>query len=597
MSEWADANRIISSVEGGERGPYRTSRTPYLREIADALSATSRIRRTIVMKAGQLGLTTLGTNWIGYVIDQVPGSMLMVQATGETARRVSKQRIAPMIEACTALREKVKDPRSRDSGNTLLIKEFPGGVLIMTGANSAAGLKSMPIRYLFLDEIDEYPWDVEEQGDPIELVEVRQNSFARAKTFAISTPTIKGSSRIETLFLRSDQRRYFVASPDCGHRDHITWERIRWDKGRPETAALLCLRCGVLIPERHKTALLAGGLWQPTAAETWDGETRGYHLNALYAPPGLGPSWAACAKKFLKDRKDPQKFKTFWNTNLGLPWEERGQGAEPEGIMARVERYDLGNRPGAEVPAGVGVLTGSVDVHGDRVEAHIKGWGAAEESWLIAFNQEFGDPALDEVWLQLDKFLWRPFLHASGRQIWVSCVTVDSGGHHSEQVYRYCKARFARHCFAVRGGREQSKPLVARPTTNNRYRANLFTLCVDTGKETVYARLRIGSPGPGYMHLPHWVDREYIEQLAAEKGIRKSVAGGTIREWVQLRERNEALDLEVYSLAALYILGEAVIRDLPILAAQAALPLEEKPAPTPQVSLRQTGGWVDAWRE
>lgn len=601
VSEWSDAHRILPATASAEPGAYRTSRTPYLREIADTLSTTSPVRRVVVMKGAQIGFTETGNNWLGYIIHHAPAPALMVQPTVEIAKRVSKQRIAPMIESTPPLHERVKDPRSRDSGNTIFIKEFPGGLLILTGANSAAGLRSMPIRYLFLDEIDAYPGDIEGEGDPIALAEKRQATFARRKTLIGSTPTVKGLSRIEREFLDTDQRRYFVPCPECGHMDHIRWENIRWIERVPSTSALCCVACGCLTPEWRKTELLAAGEWRPTAEGT--PETRGYHLSALYAPIGLGPSWAECATDFLEVKNDPTRFKTWWNTVLGLPWEERGEGAEPETILSRRERY-FEAEIDAEVPAGVGVLVASVDVQGDRLEAQVKGYGAAEESWLIAYSQFHGDPGRDAVWLELDQFLRRQWSHESGQALPVECATVDSGGHHSEQVYKFCKARLTRRVFAVRGGNERGKPIVGRPSTHNRYRAKLFTLCVDTAKETVYSRLRIGTPGPGYMHLPEWIDEEYVAQITAEKGIKKYSPGrGTVRQWVKLRERNEALDLEVYCLAALHILGPAIIRSLPERAARAAIPAEERPAESagnPTIPNhhrpRQKGSWVQGWR-
>jgi phage terminase large subunit GpA-like protein len=299
---------------------------------------------------------------------------------------------------------------------------------------------------------------------------------------------------------------------------------------------------------------------------------------------------------------------------LGETWEERGDSADPNELIARAERYP------AEVPNGVGILVAAVDVQGDRLEAQVKGYGAKEESWLIAFSQFHGDPGREAVWHELDTFLRQAFTHQSGRKVRIQCVAVDSGGHHSEEVYRFCKARVGRRVFAVRGGSERGKPVVARPTNHNRYRAALFTLCVDTAKEIVLSRLRIGSPGPGYCHFPEWVDDEYIEQLTAEKAIRKWVKNrGTVREWVKTRERNEALDLEVYSLAALYILGSQLVNSLGARAAQLAKPPEkseqaaraQQRPPTIRSSwmsevlpggrfstpiYRRPGGWLNGWR-
>lgn len=600
VSEWANAHVQLPQVEGPEHGRYRWERTPYCREVMDQLSATSRTAKVICQWGTQLGKTRIGLNWLGYIMHLAPAPTLMVVPTVRpTAERMTKQRIGPMIEATPVLRERVREARSRDSGNTLFMKEFPGGAFILAGANSAAALKSMPIQNLYLDEIDEFPGDLEDQGDAIALAEARQQNFPRRKTLATSTPTVHGASRIEQAFLEeSDQRHYFVPCPQCGNMDWIRWENIRWENHDPQTARLVCVACGAWIEERHKTGMLLAGEWRALAPGP--GKCPGYHLSALYSPLGW-KSWETCVAQFLASHKDPVKFKVWWNTVLALAWEERGQGADADSILARTETY-FPEGSSADVPRGVGVLVGSVDVQGDRLEAAVKGFGAAEESWLIAYHQEFGDPALDATFLALDQFLSRGFLHESGRIMHVACVAVDVHGGHADQVYKFCKARLSRRYFAVRGGNDSGKPLVGRPTRNNRYRAELFTLCVNTGKSTVYSRLQIARPGPGYMHFPDWIDEEYSAQLTAEKGIRKDVPGrGAKVVWTKIRERNEALDLEVYCLAALQILGEALIRSLPELAALWALPphAEATPAARPAGPPLQPprAGWVDAWRQ
>jgi len=382
----------------------------------------------------------------------VPGPILVLRPTVDEARRFSRQRLDPMIATTPVLNDLVREARSREGGNSLLIKEFPGGVLFLTGSNSATGVKSMPIR------------------------------------------------------------------------------------------------------------------WLP---------------------------WSATVAEFIPAKEDPLRLKNWVNSVLGETWEERGETVDPESLLGRAERYP------AEVPSGVGVLVASVDVQGDRLECAVKGFGVAEESWLIAFSQFHGDPGRDKVWHELDQFLGQMFTHESGQQVPISCVTVDSGGHHSEQVYRFCRARIDRRVFAIRGGSEKGKPVVGRPTTNNRYRAKLFTLCVDTAKEIVFSRLRIGTAGPGYCHLPEWIDEEYIALLTAEKAIRKWIKNrGTVREWVKTRERNEALDLEVYCLAALYILGPTFVKSLPERAAaldcKREAPVADEPASGPALQRRR--GWVDGWR-
>jgi phage terminase large subunit GpA-like protein len=600
VSAWADEHRFLSSTASSEPGRWRTLRTPYLREIMDTLSPSHPAERVVVMSGAQIGKTECGNNWIGYVIHHSPGPMLMVQPTVEVAKRVSKQRIAPMIEATPVLRERVAESRSRDSGNTVQVKEFEGGLLIITGANSGAGLRSMPIRFLFMDEIDEYPGDVDGQGDPVALAEKRTATFSRRKVLLTSTPTIKGLSRIEREFQESDQRRYYLPCPRCGHLDYLTWRgpehhRIEWNEGSPETAHMVCGGCGERVGEGQKTEMLLRGEWRPAAVG--DGHTAGFHLSALYSPLGW-KSWAKCATEFLRAKEDPFRLKTWVNTVLGETWEERGDSVAAGSLAARLERYS------AEVPTGVGALVAAVDVQGDRLEAVVKGYGAGEESWLIAFTQIHGDPALETVWAELDQFLAQEFEHQSGQKLLVGTTVVDSGGAHTEHVYRYAQSRLGRRVFPVKGGSLAGRPLVERPSIHNRYRVPLFVLCVDTGKDVVLSRLRISSPGPGFVHLPEWADEEYLAQLTAEKAIRKYVKGrGAVREWVKLRERNEALDLEVYALAALYIQGRAFIQSL----ADRALLLARPPAAPAGTAVdgdrsnlrryvrRRPSGWVNQW--
>jgi len=267
VSQWADRHRWLSSRAAAEPGRYRTERTPYMRDIMDALSPSHPAQRVVFMKAAQVGATEGGNCFIGFVMHHVPGPMLAVQPTVELAKRNSRQRIDPLIEESPALRERVKPARARDSGNTQLSKDFPGGVLVMTGANSAVGLRSMPARYVFLDEVDAYPASADEEGDPVGLAEARSLTFAhRRKVFLVSTPTIRGISRIEREYEASDQRRFFVPCPHCGALQWLRFDRLRWDKGRPETATYYCDTCDELIGEHHKAGMLAAGEWRPTAA-------------------------------------------------------------------------------------------------------------------------------------------------------------------------------------------------------------------------------------------------------------------------------------------------------------------------------------------
>ncbi len=379
VSAWADQYRLLSSTASAEPGRWRTDRTPYLREIMDCLSPSHPAERVVVMKGAQIGGTECGNNWIGYVIHRAPGPMLMVQPTVETAKRVSKQRIAPMIDSTPVLRARVAEARARDSGNTVHVKEFEGGLLIITGANSAAGLRSMPIRFLFMDEVDEYPGDVDGQGDPVALAEKRTTTFSRRKIFLVSTPTIKGLSRIEREFLASDQRRYFLACPICAHPDYLTWRdaahhRLEWDEGRPETAHMVCGKCGELVEERHKTGMLMGGEWRATAEG--DSRTVGFHLSALYSPLGW-KSWEECVAEFLLVKEDPFRLKTWVNTVLGETW-ERGDSVAAGSLMVASSTTLLRFR----LESGCWSRPWTCRATGSRSWSRAMGLGRSPGSWL-----------------------------------------------------------------------------------------------------------------------------------------------------------------------------------------------------------------------
>jgi phage terminase large subunit GpA-like protein len=400
VAAWAGEHRILSGRATAEPGPWRTARTPYLRTILECLSVSSPIRRIVVMKAAQLGLTEAACCWLGYVIHHAPGPFLLVEPTVDLAKRLSRQRITPLLEDTVVLRGRVKSPRSRDAGNTVLVKEFPGGLLVITGANSAVGLRSMSARFLCFDEIDGYPGDVEGEGDPIALAEARARTFPRRKLLLISTPTVAGLSRIEREWLATDQRRYFVPCPHCAAMQTLEFAQLRWEPGRPETVRYLCVACGEAITEAHKPRMLEQGAWQATAPAT-DPTIAGFHLSSLHSPLGWF-SWADVARAADEATRDPQKQKTFENTILGEPYAERGDAPDWHRLRERQTGDPLGS-----VPYGVLFLTAGVDVQRDRVEVSVWGWGRDRRRWLVDHQVLEGDVNSDTPWAALTALVAR----------------------------------------------------------------------------------------------------------------------------------------------------------------------------------------------
>ncbi|MCO5352575.1 MAG: phage terminase large subunit family protein [Bryobacteraceae bacterium] len=557
VSEWADRYRRLSGKSASEPGPYRTERTPYLKEIMDALSPLSLVERVVVMKGAQLGFTEAGNNWIGYVIHKAPGPMLAVQPTVEMAKRNSKQRIDPLIEESEALRELVKSPRSRDSGNTVLAKEFPGGVLVMTGANSAVGLRSMSARYLFLDEIDAYPGDVDGEGDPINLAQARTNTFARRKVFLVSTPLVTGSSRIEAAFAESDQRRYWLPCPHCGEFQVLEFERLRWPKGEPQKAAYHCKACEQPIYNHHKAWMLPRGEWRPEGKG--DGRTRGYHLSSLYSPVGWY-AWERAAEDWEKAQKDVERLKSFINLVLGESWQERGEAPDWQPIYERREDYRIGT-----VPEGGLFLTAGADVQKDRIEVEVVAWGRGKENWSVDYRVLMGDIAEGAVWRELDEVLDAEF---GGLPIRVLCI--DSG-YNPQIVYDWAhrhpqaswgpagaRASHPRTVVAVKGTSRTDRLIVnasVADAASKRRAVRVRTIGTPVAKSQLYSWLRLAKPTEesgetypaGFAHFPRY-EEEYFRQLTAESLVKGA--------WVKdPNRRNEALDCRVYARAAAAIYG------------------------------------------
>jgi phage terminase large subunit GpA-like protein len=606
VSEWSDRHRMLSSKASAEPGRWRTSRTPYLKAIMDCLSPMSPIERVVLMAGAQLGKTECGNNWIGYVIHHAPGPMMAVSPTVEMAKRNSKQRIDPLIEESPVLAELIAPSRSRDAGNTILAKEFRGGVLVMTGANSAVGLRSMPVRYLFLDEVDGYPNDVDGEGDAISLAEARTRTFARRKIFIVSTPTIAGASAIEREYEASDQRRYFLPCPHCAHRQWLRFEQLRWDKGQPETAAYSCEACEQPIAEQHKSWMLEHGEWRSLLIDSESKaitKTAGFHLSSLYSPVGWR-SWrdiaAAWESAINKESGSASAIKTFKNTELGETWVEEGEAPDWQRLIERREDYKIGN-----VPVGGLLLVGGADIQKDRIEASIWAFGRGKEAWLVEHRVLMGDTARDEVWKSLASLLGETWTHESGAQLSLARFAIDTG-FATQEAYAFVRRLRDARVMAVKGV-AKGAALIGTPTAVEvsqggkklKRGIKLFSVAVGIAKLEFYNNLRktadVLADGvtllypPGFVHLPK-VDGEFVQQLCAEQLMtRRNRHGFAVREWHKMRERNEALDCYVYARAAACAVGLDRFEERHWLELERQLSvLDSKPPPNIKTDLTHT---------
>ena len=543
ISEWADEYRQLSSESSAEAGRWSTSRAEYQRGMMDAVSDKT-IETVVLMTAAQIGKTELINNVVGFHISQDPAPMLVVQPTLEMAQTWSKDRLAPAIRDTPALSAKIKDPRSRDSGNTTLHKVFPGGHVTACGANSPSSLASRPCRVILCDEVDRYPLSAGTEGDPIALAKKRATTFWNKKIILVSTPTEKGASRIEAAYAESDQRRYYVPCADCGEEQELKWANVRWENGDPTTAEYICEHCGTCWGDAKRFQSIRYGRWQATSEG--DGKTAGFHISALYSP------WTALediVRDFLASKSDPMRLKAWVNTTLGETFEEDGERIDEFSLFDRKEDF------GETLPAGAVVLVAGVDVQDDRLACEIVAYGKGEESWSIYYEEIYGDPSGPQLWQDLDFILSQTFTHPEKGDMIIRSTCIDSGGHYTQQVYNYVKLRTGRRIFAIKGIGGEGKPIIGRPSKNNIGKINLFPVGTDTAKELLFARLKIDEPGPGYCHFPLDREEEYFRMLTAEKKVLRYFKGRPKREWVKTRQRNEALDCRVYAMAALQVMG------------------------------------------
>jgi len=542
ISEWADSYRRLSPENSAEAGQWSTTRAEYQREIMDSFN-DPKIQRIVVMTSSQVGKTELLLNAIAYYMDQDPSPMLCVQPTLAMAQSFSKDRLAAMIRDTHKIKNLVAESKSRDSGNTVLHKRFPGGHLSLAGSNSAAGLASRAIRVLLLDETDRYELSAGAEGSPIALATARTKTFPNRKIYMCSTPTIKGISAIEAAFEESDKRYFLVPCPECGHKQQLKWKGVVWDEDQPETAHYVCEDCGSVIEESKKPWMLKHGEWQATAKSI---DTAGFHLSELYSP---WSTWAAMARNFLEAKKMPETLKTFVNTSLAESWEDRGDGVEHDSLLTRRLNYDP-----LSLPEDILVATCAVDCQKDRLEAMAMGWGKLYSAYVIEHKVFWGDPNAAQVWQELDQYLRTRFKTESGRVIPISATCIDSGGLATQSVYSFTKTRQGRRIFAIKGASVQGKPIVSKPTYVGKLKNVLYTVGTDTAKDNIYARLNAPEEDTT-LFFPADVDEEFFKQLTAEKRITKWVRGRKSLVWKQIRPRNEILDLTVYNFAAIYILN------------------------------------------
>ena len=627
VSEWADTHRVLSGEGSAEKGQWKTSRTPYLREIMDCLSEDSSDRIVAFMKPSQVGGTEAGSNWIGYIMDYAKGPVAIVMPTERSLNDWVSQKFDPMASDTPAISDVLAKRSNRAADNNSQRKKFTGGILYFKTAGSTAELKSTSLRYALADELDEWDWTTT-QGDPLGLLEVRLTTFHDRKLFAPSTPTMKDASRIEEMFLAGDQRHYHVACPHCGELQHLKWANLRWTKDlanarRIQSVNYFCEHNGCVIEEHHKTDMLRelghGGRarWIPDAP---DAPYKSYHINALYSPMGLGLTWLELAYEWIEAQDDIAKMMRFVNTRLGETWADRSHDIKPNVLAARAEPYSL-----RTIPVGALVLTAGVDTQDDRLEIQVTGHGRNEMTWPVDYHVIFGNPADEKLWLALAEYLKARFSNHFGVEMRIEATAIDTGGHHTHSVYAFVRASSGfglARVIATKGASTYGRAILGKPSLQDvNWRGQtmkkgvaLYTVGADTAKHLLYNRLNSDKdkdPSERKVHFSSGLEPEYYDQIVSETfNPRKN------RWELKKGKRNEGLDTWILGIAAshhpeLYLhkwkksdwdrreamvqpVGRATMSDN---AHEATEPVQEKPQQkTRQPRAMRKPGFVKGWK-
>lgn len=563
VSVWADNYRILSAGISAEPGKWKTSRAPYQKEIMDAFTQ-GEIHRVIVKSCSQIGKSDIMNNVIGRFAHLDPCPIMMVQPTVEMATDFSKSRISPMIRDTKVLTQLFYDTRdvakSRNADQTILSKVFPGGRLVLTGANSPASLASRPIRILLCDEVDRFPLSAGTEGDPIGLAEKRMTTFWNYKLGMFSTPTNEGSSRIDIEYFAGTQEEWRHRCPNCGEYHTLDYRQMQVDytenKDESGNKTVIvrdvkwrCPDCGFEYDERAmKNAPQKYVALNPDAINNG---VRSFFLNG-FSSPWL--TWAEIMREWLEAQGIPSMEQVVYNTRFGLSYKMAGEYDDETVFLDRRDSYD------AELPDGVLLLTAAVDVQKNRLEYEICGWGAGEENFGIMRGVVMGEPTDYGTWQELDKILDREYYFSDGTPLKVSRTFIDSG-YSTRAVYEYCAANVHKQRFPIKGKGGSGLPLLYQYTKIKNLPMPLTILGVDDGKQEVFARLGIREAGAQYFHFPkndEYIERRgynklYFKQLIAERRIFRKVGGVIQVAWEPVADgvRNESLDLRVYNLACM----------------------------------------------
>jgi len=549
VSEWADLYRVLSNKTSGKAGAWRTDSNPIQREIMDCFSSRSNVQQVVLMLPIQIGKSEILSNIMAYTMVEAPAPMMLCFPSEVSMTKFNNQKLKPLIEETPLVTEILTTNASRESANTKWFKDFNGGQLYLEHAGSPARLKSTAVKILLVDELDTFAQNLSGADDPVDMLLGRTTSYRSTyKVLFASTPQIKGLSRTEQLYEKSDQRRYYIACPHCNHEQPLVWQNLKWEKGATNVR-YVCRECEGEIYEHQKTDLIARGRW---VAENPNGKLRGYTANCLYYPIGLGIRWVELVEMWLDCQGDTARLKTFINDYLAEAFEDPLMRSIKMNVIAeRAENYPL-----RIAPYGVGAITCGVDTQDNRIAVQIVGWGVGMKSWVLDYVELLGDPAEDHVWNELTKLLNTPIECENGKKLAIIATAIDAGGHRTEAVKDYVRRKQIKRPLAIFGATSTTAPVLSKPKAtdvNFRGQLNKFGVHIQhVGtiqiKHKIFARLSADADketDERALHFSEQLEREFFAGFTSETFDPKT------GRFVNKRgARNEPLDTYVYAYAA-----------------------------------------------
>lgn len=572
LSEWADENFYLSSESSYVEGRWVTE--PFQRTIMDCMS-NEDIRELTFIKSARVGYTKMLMAAVGYYLEHKKRNQLIYLPNDDPAKQFMRQHVEPMIRDVPAIKDLAPWFGKKDKASTEKLKIFNNGkVLHVRGGGAAKNYRELSVDVVIYDEMDGFDSDVESEGSPLTLGDKRIEGSVFPKSIRGSTPKLERSSIIKASADNAESMfRFHVPCPHCGELQHLKFGGrhasygLKWHSNDPHTVRYMCEHCGALSTNAEMQVAQHDPRcrWQSDAGVWIDEEcyfrapsgevietphSVAFHIWTAYSP---WTTWTQIIREWLAAQGDITRLRTFTNTTLGEVWSEAGERADEDELASRVEDYEID-----PLPEGIVLLTMAVDVQPDRLEVKVKGWGAGDESWMVDYLVIIGDPNQPQPWQELDAIRWRIYNRADGVQIRAARCAVDTGGANTQAVYEYCRTRFADGVIAIKGMQGEARPIIGNPSRSNIAKIPLFPVGVLTCKDTIFGRLKIHEVGPGYMHFRHGIcDGRYFSMLTAEELKLKLSGGRTIRIYEKIAEarRNEALDLEVYNLAAYHSLN------------------------------------------